>query len=88
KLMPLNAGIASSNGDLSDKIRGDLHKFTTLIDKKVEYIARENGLTTSQVRLLRSCNVVFIVNEQTVFCVMTNINASGIVKHIYIDWFG
>ncbi|MEF7665843.1 MULTISPECIES: hypothetical protein [Bacillus] len=86
--MPLNAPVVSSGGDLPDEIRMNLNKFVHLVDKKVEYIARKNGLTTSQVRLLRSCNVAFIVNEHTIFCVMTNINASGVVKHFYINWFG
>lgn len=84
--MPLNASFVNSIGHLPNEIDSKLGPFIRLIDKHVAEVQREWRLPQSQVRLLRPCNVLYLVNGQNMFVVLTNINAGGVVRHIKIDW--
>lgn len=82
--MPFMAGIVNSGGNLPEDVQRRLTPFVASVDKQVERLAREKGLLPSQVRLLRPCNVAYIVTEDTIFAVLTNINVGGMPMHRYI----
>jgi hypothetical protein len=87
--MPLlKAGISSSGGDLPADLQNPINKILQLIDRSVEELAREKQLSPSQVRLLRPCNFCVLVNDETVFVIVSNIQAGGIPGHMYINWSG
>lgn len=86
--MPFHSLASNVGGDLPEPIRNQINAFVSLVDREVGELARTNGLTPSQVRLLRPCNVVYVVNQDTVFAVLTNVNVGGLPRHIYVNWIG
>jgi hypothetical protein len=86
--MPLRSGIVATGGNLPAQIRSSVDRILGLMDRFVAQFAREKGLAPSQVRLLRPCNFCAIVNDDSVFVVVTNVNVGGISNYQYIDWSG
>lgn len=86
--MPLMSGITNEGGNLKETLKNPINELFSMIDKRVLQIARERGLSPSQVRMLRPCNFCVLINDFDVFVVLTNVNVGGIPVHQYIDWSG
>lgn len=84
----LTAGVATGGGNLPEDLQISVEQILSLIDRSVSTLARENRITTAQVRLLRPCNFCAVVNDDAVFVVVSNIHAGGIPSQMYLDWSG
>lgn len=86
--MPLTSGISAGGGDLPGEIKKPIYDVFKEVDTAVSELARDRGLAPSQVRLLRPCHVCVLVDDHTVFVVLTNINVGGMPRHIWADLRG
>ena len=87
--MPLlTSGISTGGGDLPSDLQNSINQILKLIDRSVAELAQTNHLSPSQVRLLRPCSFCVLVNDDSVFVIVSNIHAGGIPGHMYMDWSG
>lgn len=87
--MPLmSLGVSLSGGDLPSDLQDSANKVLRAVDQSVTKIAQDEHLAPSQVRILRPCNVCTLVNDNTVFIIVSNIHAGGMPSYTYLDFSG
>lgn len=85
--MPFKTSMSNSGGNMNNELQRKLEAFVEKIDDHITRIAREKRMVAVQVRLLQQCSIVYLANEQMIFCSITNYNV-GIPIRRYIDVTG
>jgi hypothetical protein len=83
--MPLMPGSLEYSTNIKADLDSTLSTTLKKLDQFIAAHAQLNKLARHQVRTLRPCNVCVLINEEAVFIVATNKNASGTPFHHHRD---
>ena len=87
--MPLaQLGLVNKGGDLDRKVEKSIENILSMLDRKIDEIAKKRNLFPSHIRVLQPLHICVLIGDLEVFVILSVHDVGGISELKYLDWSG